>query len=184
MKTRNLIGSFIFVMLLSGCRSTVYVEKSSDVLLSSYQTYNWIQKDTLYRKMELLDQHVKSAGDWQLATLGYRRVETNPDLVFDYDVLVEKSRKRRSESVYMQPYFRMFYNPYTRFWGTIYFPAQFVGIQSFPEDVTEGTITLTVVDVKTNKTIWQGWSTDEVNSRNLTADEVERSIRNILRKFR
>ena len=183
MKTWNVFGFALFIWMTAGCASTVYVEKSSDVQLSAYQTYNWIQKDTLYRKLELLDHNVKSSGDRQLAMLGYRRVDKDPDLLFDYDVLVEKSRKRRSETVYMQPYFRMFYNPYTRFWGTIYFPAQFVGIQSFPEDVTEGTITLTVVDVKSNKTIWQGWSTDEVNSRNLTAQEVERSIRTILKKF-
>jgi hypothetical protein len=91
-------------------------------MLSSYQTYNWIQKDTLYRKLELLDQQVKASGDRQLGMLGYRRVDKDPDLLVDYDVLVEKSRKRRTESVYMQPYFRMFFNPYTRFWGTIYFP--------------------------------------------------------------
>ena len=33
-------------------------------------------------------------------------------------------------------------------------------------EVREGTVTITMVDAKTNKTVWQGWTTDEVNSKN------------------
>jgi hypothetical protein len=40
-----------------------------------------------------------------------------------------------------------------------------------------------MVDAKTSKTVWQGWTTDEVNSRNLTSKEIESSVKNIFRKF-
>ena len=40
-----------------------------------------------------------------------------------------------------------------------------------------------MLDTKTDKMIWQGWATDEVNNRNLTTNEIENSVRSIFRKF-
>ncbi len=50
-------------------------------------------------------------------------------------------------------------------------------------ELREGTITISMIDAKTNKTIWQGWTTEEVNSRNLTSKEIQASVKNIFRKF-
>lgn len=47
----------------------------------------------------------------------------------------------------------------------------------------EGTITIHMIDNSTNKLIWQGWTTDEVNSRNLTGKEISSSVKSILKKF-
>jgi hypothetical protein len=44
-------------------------------------------------------------------------------------------------------------------------------------------MTVTMVDTKTNKTVWQGWTTDEVNSKNLTTREIDNSVKSIFRKF-
>lgn len=183
MKQDKVIVLFSF-LLMAACSSPVHVEKSPDVQLSNFKTYAWIQKDSLERRMELLDRNLKSSGDLYLEQLGYRAVSSDPDLLIDYDVLVERGTKQRSENVYSQPYFRPFFNPYTRRWGTIYFPSEYMGTQRYPEDVTEGTITITVIDAKTSKTVWQGWSTDEVNSRNMTAREVDHSVKSILKKLR
>ncbi|WP_315817710.1 DUF4136 domain-containing protein [Paraflavitalea speifideaquila] len=49
--------------------------------------------------------------------------------------------------------------------------------------VREGTLTVTMVDAKTDHTVWQGWTTDEVNSRNLTQKEIQSSVKAIFRKF-
>jgi hypothetical protein len=40
-----------------------------------------------------------------------------------------------------------------------------------------------LIDTKTDKTIWQGWTTDEVNSRNLTSKEIQNGVKSIFRKF-
>jgi hypothetical protein len=40
-----------------------------------------------------------------------------------------------------------------------------------------------MIDTKTDKTVWQGWTTDEVNSKNLTSKEIQNSVRSIFKKF-
>jgi hypothetical protein len=40
-----------------------------------------------------------------------------------------------------------------------------------------------MTDAKTDKMVWQGWTTDEVNSKNLTAKEIQASVKSIFRKF-
>jgi hypothetical protein len=40
-----------------------------------------------------------------------------------------------------------------------------------------------MVDSKTDKVIWQGWTTAEVNNKNLTGKEIRNSIKIIFRKF-
>jgi hypothetical protein len=71
--------------------------------------------------------------------------------------------------VYSRSYMRPFFNPYTRRWATLYYPSQFLGYDNGMRSVREGTLTVTMTDAKTDKMVWQGWTTDEVNSKNLTA---------------
>ena len=47
----------------------------------------------------------------------------------------------------------------------------------------EGTVTVSMIDAKTEKTVWQGWATDEVNSRHMTSKEIQNSVKAIFRKF-
>lgn len=49
--------------------------------------------------------------------------------------------------------------------------------------IREGTITISMIDTRTDKTVWQGWTTDEVNSRNLTSKEIQNSVKSIFKKF-
>jgi hypothetical protein len=48
--------------------------------------------------------------------------------------------------------------------------------------IREGTITVTMIDAKNDKTVWQGWTTAEVNNRNLTNKEIQKAVANIFKK--
>jgi hypothetical protein len=174
-------------MFAWGCASTAHVEKDPTTDFSAYRTFSWLEKpDSLKlkgRSNELLEKNMKMALSGRLEKNGLREVRNRPDILLDYDVQVERATRTRSESVYSQPYYRPFFNPYTRRWGSIYYPSQFLGTDSYPEAVNEGTITITMIDAQTDKTIWQGWTTDVVNSRNITAKEIESSVGRILKKF-
>ena len=130
-----------------------------------------------------LDKHVQEAANRKLEKEGWRQDKSNPDVLISYDMLVEKTTKEQSNPVYSQPYSRIFYNPFTRRYGRIFYPSQMLGYDNNTVSVREGTLTITMVDAKTNKTVWQGWTTDEVNSRNLTSKEIESSVKSIFRKF-
>jgi hypothetical protein len=49
--------------------------------------------------------------------------------------------------------------------------------------IKEGTVTISMIDTKTDKTVWQGWTTDEVNSKNMTTKEIQNSVKSIFKKF-
>ena len=65
----------------------------------------------------------------------------------------------------------------------VYYPSEFLGYDRGEQAVKEGTVTISVIEAKTEKTIWQGWTTDEVNSRNLTSKEIQNAVKTIFKKF-
>jgi hypothetical protein len=110
-------------------------------------------------------------------------VNSRPDVLLSYDVLVERGIQERNDPVYSRPYTRVVYNRYTRRYSTIYYPSQFIGYERDQRMVREGTVTITMIDTKTDKAVWQGWTTDHVSGRNLTKKEIESSVKSIFKKF-
>jgi hypothetical protein len=131
-----------------------------------------------------MEGRIKQAISQELEkTAGWKEVKNRPDVLLSYDVLVERAVKESNNPVYSNPFTRMVYNPYTRRWATIYYPSQFVGYDRDQREIREGTVTITMIDARTDKTVWQGWTTDEVNSRNLSSREIQNSVKSIFRKF-
>jgi hypothetical protein len=58
-----------------------------------------------------------------------------------------------------------------------------MGYERDERPVKEGTVTITMIDAKKDKTVWQGWTTDEVNSKNLTTKEIQFAVRSLFKKF-
>jgi len=129
------------------------------------------------------DISIHNSVNAELNKLGWREVNDNPDALVSYDVLVERSIDQRSDPVYSRSFTRMYYNPYTRRWGTIYYPSQFLGYQNYEVPVKEGTITISILDSHSDKIVWQGWTTENLNYSRLTENEIDRSVRNIFNKF-
>jgi hypothetical protein len=182
-------GAFGVVFLLASCASTAHVEKDDNTDFSRYKTFAWIDKDgegrhDKNRSNDLAEQKIKDAVSKELEkTAGWRESKTRPDVLLSYDVLVEKGVKEQNDPVYSQPFSRVFYNPRSRRYTTIYYPSQFMGYDRSQYSVREGTVTVTMVDAKSDKTVWQGWATDEVNNRNMSTKEIQNAVKSIFRKF-
>ena len=131
----------------------------------------------------LADEVVRSVAKEELAKRGWMETDTDPDALISYDVLVERSTQQQSEPVYTQSFSRVYYNPYTRRWASVYYPSRFVGYDSYTVPVTEGTLTLTITDADTDKVVWQGWTTETMENRKLKSNDVQRSVKNILKKL-
>ena len=176
-----LFGSVLFI----SCGSTAHIEKDETVNFRNYKTFAWLHGEDrkLEKQSALAETKIKSAVSAELMKSGWREVKVKPDVILDYDILVERGSKRNQEPVYTQPFTRVIYNPYSRRYATIYYPSQFLGYESYDELVKEGTITITMIDAKTDKEIWQGWTTDEVNSKNLTGREIQNAVHSIFKKF-
>jgi len=187
-KTFKQFGVFAFaVVLLTSCANTAHIEKDPSANLNDYKTYSWIPNDqndgkTKTHKNDLAESNIRAAVNQELQKSGYTEVKSNPDLLLTYDLLVEKSVKKQNDPLYSRPFTRLYYNPYSRRYGTIYYPSQFLGYDREQREIREGTVTITMIDAKTDKTVWQGWSTDEINSRKFTSKEVQNLVKSIFRK--
>ena len=180
-------GILGLVFLLASCASTAHIEKDETADFSKYQTFAWIEKKDDSKKdrvNDLAEQKIKDAVTKELERTGWRESKRNPDVLLSYDVLIERTIDQRSDAVYSRPFTRTFYNPYTRRFINVYYPSQFMGYDNYDVPSREGTVTLTMLDADTERTVWQGWVTDEVaSSRNLSSNEIQRSVRAIFRKF-
>lgn len=181
-------GSLAFVFLLASCASTAHIEKDDTADFSRYKSFAWIDKDgegsqDSIKSNDLTELRIRDAVKKELEKTGWKEVKNRPDVLLSYDVLVEKGTKENSNPVYSRPYSRLVYNPYTRRYTTLYYPSEFVGYERDERPIKEGTVTISMIDTKTDKTVWQGWTTDEVNSKNLTTKEIQTSVKSIFKKF-
>ena len=184
---RKIISLLCIILVMTSCSSPAYVQQDESVRLSDYKTYMWIdtranENDQSARVTAYADITVRNEANKRLSGWGWNEVSENPDVLISYDVLVERSRETTREPVYSQSFTRAYYNPYTRRWSTIYYPSQFQGYQVYDTPVREGTLTITIVDSKTDKNIWQGWSTERLSRSRLTNDELQSTVQRIFDK--
>jgi Domain of unknown function (DUF4136) len=182
-------GSLAFVFLLASCASTAHIEKDDNTDFSKFKTFAWIDKDgegkhDRNKSNDLTEQKIREAVSKELEkSAGWKESKSRPDVLLSYDVLVEKTVQQKSDPVYSRPFTRTYYNPYARRFVNVYYPSQFMGYDKYDVPAREGTVTITMIDAKTEKTVWQGWTTDEVNSRNISSKEIQNSVKAIFRKF-
>ena len=184
------IGAFTIcmVMIVSGCAETAHVIKDNTVNMRHYKTYSWVPKVAAKdakpnHSAELVEQNIRTTVSEQLQKRGYVESTTDPDLLISTDMLVEKNNERRTDAVYSDPYYRNYYNPRTGRMITYYFPSQLAGYDDYSVLVRKGTVTVTFIDAKTDKAVWQGWASKRLESSTMDADEVFQDVRSIFNKF-
>ncbi len=191
MKKRTACILFVILaaigLTITGCSATAHVEKDNTVNFTKYKTYSWVsdkEKSLKDRNSNnLVDAHVRSAVAKEMKKNGWVETKAKPEVLLDYNIMVENSVKELDNPVYTRPFTRYYYNPYTRRISGLYYPSQMMGFERSEIPYKEGTITIHMIDNSSNKLIWQGWTTDEVNSRNLTGKEISSSVKSILKKF-
>ena len=188
MKWRLLASILAAAWIVVGCSAPVHVQKDDNADFTSYKTFAWVDKDGSgkndhNKSNDLMERKFKEAVTNELSKQGWKVDDRQPDVLVSYDVLVERSSRRQNDPVYSQPFTRTFFNPYARRFYSVYYPSQFMGYDDYAEPIKEGTVTITVTDARTDKAVWQGWTTGEVNSHHLTTKEINNAVKSIFRKF-
>ena len=176
------------IAFMASCGTSAHIEKVKNVDLNTYKTYSWIAPEKtkgtkVMRKNDIAQQNIKTAVDEALQKNGWREVKTNPDVLVSSELLVEKSKKEQNDPVYSESYIRSYYNPRTGRYNNFYYPARFVGYDTYATTVKEGTITVMLIDADTDKTVWQGWATNELNYAQITDKEINKNVKSIFKKF-
>lgn len=175
-------------ILFAGCAGNAHIEKDKNADFSKYRTYAWVDKTEAEgvkknRRNDLTETNVRNAVNEELQKKGWQLSRSKPDVLINYELMVEKNQVQQKDPVYSQSYTRSYFNRYTGRVHTFYYPSQFMGYDSYTTTVKEGTVTITMIDSKTDKTVWQGWTTSEVNGRDITSREIDRNVKTIFKKF-
>jgi hypothetical protein len=175
------------VLFLESCSSVSHIEMASGTHLSKYKTYAWADDNTKVhepdRSSDIVKQNIRAAVDGQLQKNGWQFVTANPDVLVNTDLVIERNQQQQKNPVYSQPYTRSFFNRYSGRVSTYYYPSQFVGYNSYSTTIKEGTVTVTLIDAATDKAVWQGWATNELNAANITGKEINKNVNSIFKKF-
>jgi hypothetical protein len=187
----GLMGVVLSIFILSGCGSSASIQKDNSYNFSKIRSYAWVdgtQKikgvtETRTRTNDLVDRKIRGAVDQNLQKNGWAMNTRNPDVLLVYDVDVQRENRNVSNPVYSQSTTRWFFNPYQRRYVPVYYPSQFLGYDNTTQTVKEGTLTLTMMDADSDRTIWQGSTTSEVAGRNLSDREINSNVKAILKKL-
>jgi hypothetical protein len=190
-KINGWLTALVVLFILAGCGPKTYVTKDDTYDISKVRNYTWMraQRDSLGRQRsvrgnDLVNNTIKTSFDRNLAASGWRQVRpASADVFVVYDMDVQRENVNVSDPVYSQPMTHWYYSPYRRGFVPIYYPSTLVGYNNSVQTVNEGTITLTVIDAKTDKTIWQGSATSEINGRRMTDAEIDDYVKAIIKKL-
>jgi hypothetical protein len=190
-KINGLLTALVVLFILAGCGPKTYVTKDDTYDISKVRNYTWVraQRDSIGRQRsgrgnDLVSNTIKTSFDRNLAASGWRQVRpATADVYVVYDMNVQRENVNVSDPVYSQPMTRWYYSPYRRGYVPIYYPSTLLGYDNSVQTVNEGTITLTIIDAKTDKTIWQGSATSELNGRRMTDAEIDDYVKAIIKKL-
>ncbi|HCL05864.1 MAG TPA: hypothetical protein DHW64_07855 [Chitinophagaceae bacterium] len=189
-KIQWLAITMMAAIVMVSCGRTAYVQKDADVDFSKIKTYSWVttqaNKETASASTsndDLTNRKIRQAINKNLTEKGWKEVKKNPDVYLVYDVMIEEADKKVTTPVYSQSFTRWFFNPRNRRWVPVFYPSQFMGYDEDVQKMKEGTLTLTLMDADTDKTIWQGWTTSEMSGRKLTDKEIDSKVKAIVAKL-
>jgi hypothetical protein len=190
MKTLRILTGLLILsaLVIMGCGPQAHIQKVPGVDLGDYKTYSWLEpgeqnkKGKAYKNFE--ESYLKKSIAEQLEKKGFREVKGDADVSIDYDVQVENSEYTRSQPIYSQPFMGYRYNPYYRRVQRVYYPSRYLGTDYRQVPYKSGTITVNLVDNKTNEVTWQGWAETEVDRKKLSTDEIDGIVVAIFKKFK
>lgn len=175
-------------LILAGCSSKVYVLRSEAANMAKYKTYRWIdtkgqENGEEIRRSAFAEISIRNSVREVLEGEGWKEAKESPDVLLSYDILVERTSEEQAVPANAQPFTRLYYNPYLRRWGRIQYPAQFVGYDTHAGSANEATLTLTMMDARTDEALWQGWTTERSTTIRLSEEELQKTVRKILDKL-
>lgn len=185
---------FLPLLLLStSClRPAVNTDKpQGDINFSKYKTYAFLPtSDSVefseYNRAAVERNSIAEIND-ELGDRGLIVDQDNPDLLILTHYLFQRRTELVQQPVYSTySYYRPgFYN--TGFYDGYYYNnyntvTRVVGYNTREVNYTEGTIAVDVIDRKTNKIVWRGWSDDRVTREGMD-ESVKMYMDNIFDEF-
>jgi hypothetical protein len=198
-------SSVILIVALGfqSCAPTsVYSDYSRSTDFKTYSSFAWLPKnhdpkqDSQFDN-QIVETNIKNLASGELKKRGFKIDVTAPDILVDFHVAVANKVDHVSTPVYSYPYNYNNYNAnqgaYTNnmySYNNSYYnnnsylntnPMVSYRTQDIPYE--EGTLTILLIDRKSNQLIWKGWSVGTVNDEQSFEYELPDDIRRLFKQF-
>lgn len=175
-----LVTAFL-ALSLAGCAPRIYTEQDDQASFGGFHSYAWLAptpgknvKDPILDS-QILEGRVHRAVTAELKNRGFDEVaaDANPDFVVTYHT----SSKEKIEST--GPSFSFgFVDAFPRGFGAVAVP-----VGGDVQSREEGTLMLDVIDGKSKRLVWRGWTKGWVSQDSYTDEAVRSAVQQILAKF-
>ena len=173
MQKRRVIGgvaALLLVPALALAQKTSY-DFSKTANFASFKTY--ATKDGTKVGQQLIDDRIASAIDAAMASKGFTKTASNPDVYVVYHVAFDKEK---DISTFSSGYGGG-YGPYGWGWG-----GGMSTTTTQVRDIVVGTLVLDMADAKANQLVWRGMGVKEVDTQ-AKPDKRDKSITNAVNKI-
>jgi hypothetical protein len=210
MRKIAIIATVAFVASCSTIKSVDYdIDRS--VNFRKYKTYAWIPsqdvpyKDQRYNN-QIVENNIKSFSSASLTSKGLQLNVDTPDLLFYYDLQIEKGEHTMQVPIYAHPHnfappppMMMPMHPGMNGQQMLmqqqmmqqqmmmqqqWMPGpQIIGYETRRIPFKNGTLTIVCIERKTNRMIWRGWSESSITDPRTYRENLERKISLIFNRF-
>lgn len=158
-------------MVIAACTTTPKVQYDADpsANFSTYRTYSWAYQTLPSGANPLISQRIVSAVDNALAAKGYTKSGAG-----DFAIGFTVGSRDRVEVNQLGGW-----GPYYRPWGGWGGYGGSVDVRN----VTDGTLTLDVYDVKSKAAVWHGTATAEITSKSASEAYLTSTVQAVLANF-
>jgi hypothetical protein len=179
-------------LFFTSCAVSTHIEAAAGVNFSNYKTFGWVngngEKVEDSADNDIVDNNIKNAIAKQLISKGWTQTNQAPDVLLDYNVIVDKDVRQVSQPVYNYPAYNYpfshyYYNPWRHRMGSIYYPYDLMRYHTYNVPFKVGILTVNMIDAKTNKLIWQGSAQGDVSSKTVTTQEMATDVSSLFHKY-
>jgi hypothetical protein len=200
----------IITPLLNSCApTTVYSDYTRTTDFKSYKSFAWLPKNHDPQQNATFDNaivetNIKNLASGELKNRGYQVNTAEPDILVDFHIAVADKVQQVSTPIYGHPYN---YNNYNNYYNTnnpnrAYNNSMYsynnsynnngyynnaattiVGYNTQNIPYEEGTLTIIMIDRKSNQLIWKGWSVGTVTDEQTFEYELSSDIRRLFKEF-
>lgn len=169
------------VALMAACSPALKVTSDYDqnVNFSQYKTFNFYNLKTSGSVSQLNAERIANAIRAELSAKGLKEVNSNPDLMVNAVTLVKEKQQVNATTNYYG--YGGLYRPYG-YWGGMGMGSGYTTVSTY--NYKDGSLTIDIVDTKTNKMVWQGIGNKEIDKSPKDPDAaINEAVKAILAKF-
>lgn len=192
----------LIILLLSSCAATsISSDYNRSLDFKAYKTFAWLPKTHDPKNdgpfdNQIVETNIKNLGSGELKSRGYKVDVDEPDLLIDFYIDVANKVDHVTTPVYGYSYnyngnFAGAYNNNMYSYRNSYYNNNsyintapvVVGYNTQDVPYEQGTLTILIIERKTNTLVWKGWSVGTVTDESSFEYELPSDMRRLFKEF-